>query len=101
MIELAWIKNQIQENQFYFSRHGDQERQNDNLTIVQIKEALQDAIILETYEDTGRGESCLVAGFTRSGIPIHAICGRHGDKLVIITTYIPTPPKFKNPYERG
>ncbi|MBI4680343.1 MAG: DUF4258 domain-containing protein [Nitrospirae bacterium] len=57
--------------------------------------------ILEQYEDSGRGESCLVAGFTEAGKPIHIVCGRRGDWLVIITVYIPRPPKFKTPYERG
>ncbi|SJM91615.1 hypothetical protein CRENPOLYSF2_2310008 [Crenothrix polyspora] len=38
---------------------------------------------------------------TDVGIPIHAVCGCMGKTLVIITVYIPTPPKFKNPFERG
>jgi hypothetical protein len=42
----------------------------------------------------------LVAGFANSGKPIHIVCGEFEEKLAIITVYIPTPPKFKNPYER-
>ncbi|NUO06512.1 MAG: DUF4258 domain-containing protein [Candidatus Brocadia sinica] len=57
--------------------------------------------ILEKYENTGRGESCLVAGFTNTGKPIHVVCGERGDWLVLITVYVPSPPKFKTPYERG
>lgn len=38
---------------------------------------------------------------TISGKPVHVVCGSRGDSLVIITVYIPSPPKFKNPYERG
>lgn len=49
----------------------------------------------------GRGESCLLVGFTDAGKPVHVVCGRLGIALVIVTVYIPTPPKFKNPYERG
>jgi hypothetical protein len=51
--------------------------------------------------DSGRGESCLLAGFTDAGKPVHVVCGGMGEYLVIITVYIPTPPKFINPYERG
>ena len=40
-------------------------------------------------------------GFTEIGKPIHIICGKRGIWLVIITVYIPRPPKFKTPYERG
>lgn len=58
-------------------------------------------MIIEQDEDTGRGISCLCAGFTNSGKPIHVVCGVHGKSFVIITVYIPTPPKFITPYERG
>ena len=101
MYDIVWIHSRIREGQYYFSRHGDQERQNDHLTIEEIEEALLTWRIFERYEDTGRGESCLVVGFTESGIPLHMVCWQIEDRIVIITVYIPTPPKFKNPYERG
>lgn len=77
------------------------ERQNDNLTILEVEEAILSGMILEQYVDTGRGESCLIVGFTNIGKPIHIVCGKTDEELVIITVYIPSPPKFKNPYERG
>ncbi len=101
MIAIDWIKQAVDDNNYRYSRHGDQERQNDNLTLLQVAQALLNGRILEHYADTGRGVSCLVAGFTDNGIPIHAVCGCMGKALVIITVYIPTPPKFKNPFERG
>jgi len=81
--------------------HGDQERMNDNLTILEVEEAILSGRILENYPGDKKGESCLVVGFSNSGVPIHIVCGKRGDKLVIITVYIPKPPKFKTPYERG
>jgi hypothetical protein len=101
MIKIKWIVERVKSDEYYFSRHGDQERQNDNLTIAEIEEALLSGRILEQYRDIGRGESCLVAGFTNEGKPIHVVCGKRESQLVIITVYIPGPPKFKNPYERG
>jgi hypothetical protein len=56
--------------------------------------------ILEQYADSGRGESCLVVGFAGE-IPVHAVCGWHGEKIVLITVYIPGPPKFVDPWTRG
>ncbi len=100
MFEIEWIKNKIESDDVYYSRHGEQERQNDNLTIAEVSEAIGNGMILEQYPDTGRGESCLVVGFTKHGKPIHIVCGERNEKLVIITVYIPSPPKFKNPYER-
>jgi hypothetical protein len=101
VIDLEWIRACVNSGKYYFSGHADIERQNDGLSIVEIEESLNNGIMLEFYEDTGRGESCLITGFTVSGKPIHVVIGRRGESPVIITTYIPTPPKFKNPYERG
>lgn len=101
MFEIEWIRAHVKNGEYYFSKHGDQERQNDNLTIAEVEEALLTGSVLEQYENTGRGECCLVAGFTNTGKPIHIICGTRENWLVIITVYIPRPPKFKTPYERG
>ncbi|MDI6738808.1 MAG: DUF4258 domain-containing protein [Candidatus Edwardsbacteria bacterium] len=101
MIEIDGIREHVARCEYYFSKHGDQERQNDDLTIKEVEEALVAGLIIEHYADTGRGESCLVAGFTRTGIPIHVVCGLRGDWLAIITVYIPKPPKFKSIHQRG
>jgi hypothetical protein len=100
-MKIDWIKNCVKSNEYLFTMHGDQERMNDNLTISEVEEAILSGRILENYPEDKRGESCLVVGFSNSGIPIHIVCGERSDKLVIITVYIPKPPKFKTPYERG
>ena len=100
MLKIDWIRKLVEKGEYYFSKHGDQERQNDNLTIAEIEEALIAGRILEYYEDTGRGENCLIAGFTEAGKPIHIVCGKRGDCPVIITVYIPQPPRFRTPFER-
>jgi uncharacterized protein DUF4258 len=101
MIDEQWVKEKIRSSEYYVSRDGDQERQNDNLSILEVKESLLNGRILEQYTDTGRGESCLVVGFTEDGKPVHVVCGKRKDTLTIVTVYIPAPPKFKCPYERG
>lgn len=101
MLALGWIQQCVEEETYLYSRHGDQERLNDNLNLEEVEQAMLTGRILEQYGDTGRGESCLIAGFTHDGKPVHVVCGRMGDRMVIITVYIPTPPKFKTPFERG
>ena len=101
MITIDWIKKKVQIEEYFFSKHADSERQNDSLLITEINEAIFNGIILEEYSDTGRGVSCLIVGFTDKGKPIHIVCGKNGKRLIIITVYIPTPPKFKNPFERS
>ncbi len=93
-MELDWIRTCVTEQRYAYSIHADRERQADALTLDEVEEALLNGILLETYEDTGRGESCLVAGFTHEGKPVHVVAGTRQKALVIITVYIPTPPKF-------
>ena len=101
MIELSQIIQCIESQNYRYSRHGDKERQNDGLTLDEVEQAMLSGRIIEQYPDTGRGESCLLAGFTNKGKPVHIVCGDMGEMLAIITVYIPTPPKFINPFERG
>ena len=100
-MDITGIKELVKEKKYLITQHGDKERQNDNLMIKELLESFANGIIIEEYPDTERGESCLVAGFTNSGKPIHIVCGEVNDRIVIITVYIPSPPKFKNLYERG
>jgi len=54
---------------YRYSRHADQERQNDDLSLLEITQALLNGRIIEQYPDSGRGEGCLVVGFTDKGTP--------------------------------
>jgi hypothetical protein len=101
MIEIEWIKQAVRDKTYRYSKHGDQERQNDNLSLDEVAQALINGRILEQYADTGHGVSCLVVGFADNGIPIRIICGCMGKALVIITVHIPMPSKFTNLFERG
>jgi hypothetical protein len=101
MLDMNWIIECVQNNKYYFSKHGERERKRDNLTINEIEEAILTGRILENYENTGRGDSCLVVGFSAQGKPIHVLCGLRADWMVVITVYLPQPPKFINPFLRG
>lgn len=94
------IKEKIRSREYCYSYHADLERKSDSLTFAQIEEPLLSGQILENYSDTGRGESCLVVGFF-GDLPIHIVCGWRGQKVSIITVYIPKPPKFVTPFKRG
>ncbi|MFH0926540.1 MAG: DUF4258 domain-containing protein [bacterium] len=94
------IKDKVSNNQYSYSYHADIERRIDELTIGQIEEAILNGKITEQYSDDGRGECCLVVGFA-GDIPVHIVCGWRGEKIVLITVYIPRPPKFIDPWTRG
>ncbi len=99
-LTIAAIKNSVQQRQVYFSAHAEDARMDDNLTAAAVLEAILNDEILEQYPDTGRGVSCLVVGFSRRQ-PIHIVCGWRGERLVIITVYIPGPPQFSDPWTRS
>ncbi len=101
MVEIEAIIFNINSGRYYYSRHADDERLNDELSLKEVEEAIRNGRILEQYPDTGRGESCLVAGFTGHGKPIHVVCGVDSGGMTIITVYIPGPPKFINAFQRG
>lgn len=99
-MDIAEIRAKVRANQYVYTLHADIERKADGLTLAQVEEALLNGKILEQYPDTGRGESCLIVGFAGE-IPIHVVCGWRGDRLAIITVYIPRPPRFVDPWTRG
>lgn len=99
-MDIEEIKRKVRNDQYVYSQHAEIERRAEALTFAQVEEALLNGQILEQYPDTGRGESCLVVGFAEDR-PIHAVCGWRGDKIVLITVYIPRPPKFIDPWTRG
>ena len=50
MFKIEWIKERVRKEEYYFSKHGDQERQNDNLTIKEVEEALLSGRILSNMK---------------------------------------------------
>ena len=94
------IKKKIGDNQYFYTMHAEIERKADDLTFYQIEEAILAGDILEQYPDDERGESCLIVGFS-GNIPIHAVCGKRGEDIVIITVYVPKTPKFVDPWTRS
>ncbi|MCL6474083.1 MAG: DUF4258 domain-containing protein [Firmicutes bacterium] len=99
-MDIDKIRQCVRESRYLYSQHAEHRRKTEGLTFEQIEEALLSGQIIEDYADTGRGESCLIVGFSGS-VAIHAVCGRRGDKVVIITVYVPRPPKFVDPWTRG
>lgn len=40
MFTIEWIREKVGKEEYYFSQHGDAERQNDDLVIAEVEEAL-------------------------------------------------------------
>lgn len=99
-MDIEEIQVRVRLNRYAYSLHAELERKTEELTFAQIEQAILNGSILEQYPDTGRGESCLVVGLA-DRVPIHVVCGWRGDRIVLVTVYIPRPPKFSDPWTRG
>lgn len=94
------IQDAVKHSRYIYSGHADLRRKARALTVAQVRDALLNGEILEEYPDTGRGESCLVLGFAEKQ-PVHIVCGRLGEQIVLVTVYVPAPPDFVDPWTRG
>jgi hypothetical protein len=100
-MQLEEIKGLISASKYEISFHADRERRNENLEIVDLKNAMAQGEILEDYPTDPRGPSCLILGFSKDGRPIHIICGKLPTNIVrLITVYIPSLPKWLDPRTR-
>ena len=101
-IKLDFISTEIKKQSYEISIHADDERIADVITIFQLEFALSNCKIIEQYPDDPRGESCLAIGFTPEKLPVHLVCGKNpSGHLILITVYIPTMPKWRDPYTRN
>ncbi len=80
--------------------HGQQEMAEENIKLNEVKEAIANGEILENYPEHQRGPCCLLNGTTKSGRILHIVCTTAQPVLVIITVYIPKPPKWITPTQR-
>jgi len=96
-----FISAAVKSQAYQISLHADEERLADGLVVEELESALAACQIIEQYPEDRRGESCLALGFVGTK-PVHFVCGKnHAGHLVLITVYIPTMPKWKDPYTRS
>jgi hypothetical protein len=99
MLNVEDIKAKVRAGKFRFSQHADMAAEANDLDVAQVVEAILRSEVLEQYPDTGRGKSCLLVGFSGE-TPIHTVCGMRADNVIVVTVYIPGPPKFSDPWTR-
>jgi hypothetical protein len=102
ILSLDFIQTETRAQTYELSMHADDERLADHLTMAQVEYILLHSQMLELYTNDPRGEICLVLSLTFEAIPVHIVWGRNpAGHLLLITVYIPTMPKWKDPYTRN
>jgi hypothetical protein len=99
-LDIAQAK--VKQDEFELSQHAQREAAAEQISVDDIKDAILAGQELEPYPNDPRGPSCLMVGQDRSGRWIHVLCGNFDrENLLIITVYLPQPPKWKDPFTRG
>ncbi len=81
--------------------HAREEMEAEEITLAEVLESVIASQIIENYPDHRRGACCLLFGLTMQRRPLHVVCTTSLSLLVIITVYVPTPPKWISPTERS
>ena len=83
------------------TQHANQEMVAEEIALSEVFEAITSGDVLENYPEHRRGPCCLLHGRTSAGRNLHVVCTTANPMLVIITVYVPTPPKWSTPKKRG
>jgi hypothetical protein len=88
------IKEQAKNENLRLTQHGQQEIAKEDVKLSDLFEAIATSEILENYPEHQRGSCCLIYGTTKSGKNLHIVCTTSLTTLIVITAYIPKPPKW-------
>lgn len=97
---LANIQMQAKAELLRVTQHAQKEMDDEDITLDEILEAIGEGQILEDYPEHKRGSCCLLYGCTSEDVPLHIVCTTAQPKLIIITVYKPTLPKWISPTKR-
>ncbi len=87
---LESIQEKFAKDLFEFSRHAVDRTLLRNISIQEIREAIELGEIIEDYPDDKYGPSCLIFGLTAHGRPLHVHCSYPSRPLIkVITVYEP------------
>jgi hypothetical protein len=89
---LVDIQRQLGMGNFEFSRHAFKRAVERNISELEIRQAGENAVIIEDYPDDKYSPSCLLLGFTGKKRPLHIQVSRLDSEMTkIITIYEPNP----------
>lgn len=89
------LRSKINQNAFKFSKHAVDQTILRNISVQEIRDAINNGEIIEDYPDDKYGPSCLIFGVTQIGRPIHIQCSYPSRPIVkVVTVYEPNPDRW-------
>lgn len=92
---LEEIRQRVRRGRYHISFTHTEKLRRRQITVKEIEEAISKGEIIEDYPHDPRGASCLVLGFTHVGRPLHLVCGKVEEEVIIITAYEPSPDEWE------
>jgi hypothetical protein len=96
---LEFIRAKATSQDLRITQHAHEEMTEEGILLDHILQAISNGEILENYPDHRRGACCLLHG-DADGRAIHIVCTTSGSTLIIITVYLPLPPRWTSPTQR-
>ncbi|MGZ9165390.1 MAG: DUF4258 domain-containing protein [Anaerolineales bacterium] len=86
------IQAKISADEFEYTRHATDQSILRQITVQDLRDAIENGEIIEDYPDDKYAPSCLILGFTKSGRPLHVQCSHPSRPIIkVITLYEPDP----------
>lgn len=98
---MQFIHEHLHNNQYRLTKHATVVRLQRGITVSELKHALLNGEIIESYPNDQPYPSCLIVGWLSSGDPLHVVCsrGKNEPSMRIVTLYEPDNDKWKKDYK--
>ena len=97
---LTFIRERAAANDLRVTRHAQEEMVAEAILLDDVLNVIGTGQVLEDYPTHRRGPCCLLYGVDSGGRDVHIVCTSDRSPLIIITVYVPLPPKWVSPTER-
>jgi hypothetical protein len=98
---LKRIREQALRGQLRVTAHAHREMVAEAILLDDLLAALSNGEIIEDYPTHQRGACCLIPGRDAAERAAHIVCTTAQPVLIIITAYLPLPPRWITPTQRG
>ena len=86
------IRERFRNGLFEFSKHALDQSIIRQITVSELREAIESGKIIEDYPNDKYGPSCLILGYTENDRPVHVQCSYPSRPIIkVITLYEPDP----------
>ena len=94
-MEITDIRRKVDQGKYRLSYTHTEKLRQRKIEAQEIEQVISTGEIIEDYPADPRGLSCLILGYTRKDRPLHIVCGKVQEELLIITAYEPSPEEWE------